>query len=162
MGDFELIEDEILSPTFEEVILLWSLEKIDPRLPFLVNQTFGYRLIDDLTLKDIQDEIFEKIPQLIEESLDLQNNVINHENYFGSSRKKLKLEENDKPKINGEDCGIKEETIAEIENDLVDHIDDLSQLLSLEEDGDEDFKPKVRATKRHKKVAVHVEKDFDR
>ena len=71
MGDFELIEDEILSPTFEEVILLWSLEKIDPRLPFLVNQTFGYRLIDDLTLKDIQDEIFEKIPQLLEESLEL-------------------------------------------------------------------------------------------
>ena len=74
----------------------------------------------------------------------------------------MKLEENDKPKINGVDCGIKEETIAEIENDLVDHIDDLSQLLSLEEDGDEDFKPKVRATKRHKKVAAQVEKDFDR
>ena len=31
LGNFELLEDEILSPTFEEVILLWCLEKIDPR-----------------------------------------------------------------------------------------------------------------------------------
>ena len=31
MDNFELVEDEILSPTFEEVILLWCLEKIDPR-----------------------------------------------------------------------------------------------------------------------------------
>ena len=68
MNHFELIEDEILSPTFEEIILLWCLEKIDRRLPNLVNQTFGHKLMEDFTLKDIQDDIFEKIPQLLEEN----------------------------------------------------------------------------------------------
>ena len=43
MNNFELQQDEILSPTFEEIIILWSLEKIDSRLPNLVNVIFSHR-----------------------------------------------------------------------------------------------------------------------
>ena len=39
-----LTQDEILSPTFEEVIVLWCLEKIDPSLPKLVKETFRNQL----------------------------------------------------------------------------------------------------------------------
>ena len=61
----QLLEDEILSPTFEEVVVLWCLEKIDHSLPRLANQTFGAKLIDDVTLKDLQEEIFKNIPDLL-------------------------------------------------------------------------------------------------
>ena len=49
-SDKDLIEDEILSPTFEEVIVLWSLEKIDTRLPGQVKQAFGERVIGNLSI----------------------------------------------------------------------------------------------------------------
>ena len=77
MNDFILHEDEILSPTFEEVILLWCLERIDPRLPAIISQTFGHKLVDGITLKDLQDEIFDRIPQFLEEAgKDASNNVV--------------------------------------------------------------------------------------
>ena len=40
----ELMEDEILSPTFEEIIVVWCLEKIHPNLPARVKQTFNDQL----------------------------------------------------------------------------------------------------------------------
>ena len=76
-----------MSPTFEEVIILWCLEKIDNRLPNLVNLAFGHKLVDNLTLKDLQEEIFAKLPQILAD-----NNIeIN-----SSSEKKLKLKEEGK------------------------------------------------------------------
>ena len=67
----ELLEDEILTPTFEEVIVLWCLEKIDHRLPDLTNQTFGEKLIGDVTLKDLQPEIFQNIQNLLESGISI-------------------------------------------------------------------------------------------
>jgi hypothetical protein len=61
-----LDQDEIMSPTFEEVIILWTLEKIDQKLPNEVNKYFGNQLIGDVTLKDLEQEIFSQIPTLLQ------------------------------------------------------------------------------------------------
>ena len=66
-NDFVLTEDEKLSPSFENAIVLWTLEKIDPRLPSKVKKNYGHQMTGDTTLKDIQPIIFENIPLLIEE-----------------------------------------------------------------------------------------------
>ena len=66
--------DESLSPTFEETIVLWCLEKIDPRLPAHVNKTFGHQMTGDTTLKDLQVQIFQRIPGMIQDLDDAQAN----------------------------------------------------------------------------------------
>ena len=66
-NDLVLAEDEKLSPSFENAIVLWTLEKIDPRLPAKVKKNYGYQMSGDVTLKDLQPVIFENIPLLIEE-----------------------------------------------------------------------------------------------
>ena len=53
-------EDEIISSTFEEVIILWCLERIDPSLPNLVYNSFWVHLTEGgAMLKDLRSEIFE-------------------------------------------------------------------------------------------------------
>ena len=59
---FELGEDEILPPMCEELIVVWCLEKIDPSVPKQVKETFGPQLQGDVTLRDLQEEIFKVIP----------------------------------------------------------------------------------------------------
>ena len=66
-NDFVLTEDEKLSPSFENAIILWSLEKIDPRLPAKVKKNYGHQMTGNVTLKDIQPVIFENISDMIEE-----------------------------------------------------------------------------------------------
>ena len=73
----ELLEDEIFSPTFEEIIVLWCLEKIDPDLPELVKQTFKDKLQGSVTLKDLQSEIFHVIPEILENiKVNDQNDIV--------------------------------------------------------------------------------------
>ena len=62
-----LTEDEKLSPSFENAIVLWSLEKIDARLPDKVKKSYGHQMTRDVTLKDIQPVVFENIPAMLEE-----------------------------------------------------------------------------------------------
>ena len=62
-----LTEDEKLSPSFENAIVLWSLEKIDPRLPAKVKKNYGHQMTGNTTLKDIQPIIFQNIPVMLEE-----------------------------------------------------------------------------------------------
>ena len=66
-NDFVLTEDEKLSPSFENAIVLWTLEKIDPRLPSKVKKNYGYQMTGDTTLKDIQPVVFENIPLMLDE-----------------------------------------------------------------------------------------------
>ena len=40
----QLTEDEKLTPSFENAIVLWSLEKIDPRLPSKVKKDYGHQM----------------------------------------------------------------------------------------------------------------------
>ena len=62
-----LNEDEKLSPSFENAIVLWALEKIDPRLPQKVKKDYGHQMTDDTTLRDLQAVIFENITSMIED-----------------------------------------------------------------------------------------------
>ena len=64
---FTLPEDEIISPTFECAIMLWALEKIDPRLPSKVQKDFGFRMEGNITLIELQTPVFQAIPGMLEE-----------------------------------------------------------------------------------------------
>ena len=74
LNDKQLEADETMSPTFEETIVLWCLEKIDPRLPMHVNKTFGHQMTGNTTLKDLQIQIFQRIPSMIQDLNDVENN----------------------------------------------------------------------------------------
>ena len=67
LNEKELEVDEVMSPTFEETIVLWCLEKIDSRLPSHVNKTFGHQMTGNTTLKDLQITIFQRIPGMLQE-----------------------------------------------------------------------------------------------
>ena len=64
---FVLPEDEKLTPSFENAIILWTLEKIDPRLPAKVKRDYGHQMTGNITLKDIQPVIFENISTMLED-----------------------------------------------------------------------------------------------
>ena len=66
-NNFVLTEDEKLGPSFENAIILWSLEKIDPRLPSKVKRNYGHQMTGDVTLKDIQPVVFDNIDNMLDE-----------------------------------------------------------------------------------------------
>ena len=63
----KLPEDESISPTFECIIMMWALEKLDPRLPSRVKKDFGFRMEGDISLMDLQTAVFQAVPGMIEE-----------------------------------------------------------------------------------------------
>ena len=66
-NDHLLTEDEKLSPSFENAIIMWALEKIDARLPAKVKKNYGHQMTGNTTLMDIQPVVFENIPGMLEE-----------------------------------------------------------------------------------------------
>ena len=64
---FILTENERLSPSFENAIVLWALDKIDPRLPGKVKKNYGHQMTGNVTLRDIQPVVFENIANMLEE-----------------------------------------------------------------------------------------------
>ena len=70
----EMESDETMSPTFEETVVLWCLEKIDSRLPAHVNKTFGHQMTGHTTLKDLQIQIFQRIGGMIQDLDDIEAN----------------------------------------------------------------------------------------
>ena len=66
-GGQALTEDEVLSPSFEDTIVLWALEKIDPRLPKKVRKDYEHRLTGNTYLIDLQVTIFQSIPSMLED-----------------------------------------------------------------------------------------------
>jgi hypothetical protein len=62
-----LTADEGLSPSFEDTIVLWTLEKIDPRLPKKVKKDYEHRLDNATYLIDIQATVFQAIPAMLED-----------------------------------------------------------------------------------------------
>ena len=63
-----LMEDEIISPTFEDVIILWCLEKVDPSLPSLMKEKFSNVLKEQQALKNIDKLIFQEVTNLYNSS----------------------------------------------------------------------------------------------
>ena len=62
-----LDEDERFSPTLENVFVLWALQLIDARLPSHVHKVFGHQLKDNTRLVDLQQQIFDQIPELLQD-----------------------------------------------------------------------------------------------
>ena len=75
--EHELLDDEIISPTFEEVILIWCLEKIDPKLPLQLKEAFNEQLKSKISLCELQTEIFEVLPILLNYN-DNEKSIINN------------------------------------------------------------------------------------
>ena len=65
-GD-QLADDEKLSPSFEDIIIIWVLERIDRRLPAKVRKDYEHRLFGDTFLWDLQAVIFQAIPAMLED-----------------------------------------------------------------------------------------------
>ena len=78
-----LAEDERFSPTLENVVVLWALQLIDPRLPAQVHKTFGHQLKNNTRLIDLQHEIFHQIPELL---LDLEATEHNRASALGAAQ----------------------------------------------------------------------------
>jgi hypothetical protein len=62
-----LEEDERFTPTLENVAVLWALQLIDPRLPAQVHKTFGHQLKNNTRLIDIHQQVFDQIPELLQD-----------------------------------------------------------------------------------------------
>ena len=88
-----MLEDEIISPTFENIIILWCLEKIDPCLPNFIKDTFINQLQTNISLLDIHNEIFQVIPEFLE--CDIKNSIKDQvEIVENVNRKEIKNERN--------------------------------------------------------------------
>ena len=46
-GDEILTADEKMSPTLESTIVLWALERVDPRLPVKVKKLYGHQMVSN-------------------------------------------------------------------------------------------------------------------
>ena len=66
-GGAVMNEDETLSPSFEDAIVMWSLALIDKRLPKKVKKDYEHWLTGDTYLIDLQPTIFQSIPSLLED-----------------------------------------------------------------------------------------------
>ena len=58
--------DETMGPSQEDTIVLWTLEKIDPRLPAMVARNYEHRLDKTTHLIDLATTIFQRVPSMIE------------------------------------------------------------------------------------------------
>ena len=114
-----LLVEEIISPTFEEVIILWCLEKVDQELPLKVEKKFGQELSSS-SLHDLKDTIFIEIPNL------LKSNVVlyDHETLLEvdeNGKKNIKIESvGERIQTNNEDSlNIKVEPMKEVATENV-------------------------------------------
>lgn len=67
----KLDKDEEMSPTLENLVVLWWLRTMDPRLVKAVADKFGHQMQGSVTLRDLQPDIAAAIPDLLA-SLDEQ------------------------------------------------------------------------------------------
>ena len=69
-----LEEDERFSPTLENVVVLWALQLIDHKLPSQVHKTFGHQLKNNTRLVDLHQQIFDQIPDMLQDIEVTENN----------------------------------------------------------------------------------------
>ena len=70
-----LTADESMSPTLEAAIVLWALERIDPRLPRKVKKNYGHQMVGDNCIVSLQPTIFQNIQNMLDE-LDSADNTV--------------------------------------------------------------------------------------
>ena len=61
-----MVTDETLSPSFEDTIVLMTLERIDPRLPARVARDYEHRLDKNTHLSALAPSILQAVPAMIE------------------------------------------------------------------------------------------------
>jgi len=66
-NDEVLQVDEKMTPTLESTIVLWALERIDPRLPTKVQKMYGHQMTGNKCLMSLQPTIFQNIPLMLQE-----------------------------------------------------------------------------------------------
>ena len=59
--------DEIMSLTLKVTIALWTLERIDPRLPLKVKKNYGHQMVGNKCLMSLQPTIFNNIGAILSE-----------------------------------------------------------------------------------------------
>ena len=57
-GQEELLQDEVLSPTFEELLILWCLDRVQPNLSNKIKPVFDDKLNSGISLHQLKDEMF--------------------------------------------------------------------------------------------------------
>ena len=67
-------EDETMSPSQEDTIVLWSLDQMDRRLPEMVARMYEHRLDKTTHLIDLAPSIFQQVPMMLE-TLDREANL---------------------------------------------------------------------------------------
>ena len=61
-----LQSDEVISPTMRDCLIIWALEKIDPRLPKRIKKIYEHRLSEKgVYLSDLQSSIFQQLPSIL-------------------------------------------------------------------------------------------------
>jgi len=89
-GDQPLKEDEKMSPTLECSIVFFALKEIDHRLPERVEQVFCHQMFENLTIRDIQPQVFQAIPHLLDqiEAKDAHDAALRATNYYRASKQR--------------------------------------------------------------------------
>ena len=66
-NDQELASDETMTPTLEATIVLWTLERIEPRLPLKVKKNYGHQMVGNNCIVFLLPTIFQNIGAVIAE-----------------------------------------------------------------------------------------------
>eukprot|EP00092_Neocalanus_flemingeri_P057498 GFUD01068343.1.p1 GENE.GFUD01068343.1~~GFUD01068343.1.p1 ORF type:complete len:398 (-),score=107.92 GFUD01068343.1:150-1343(-) len=111
-NSIKLQEDESLNSSFESTIVLWTLEKIDPRLPARVAKLYGHQMTGDKTLIDLQSTIFQDVPSILLElddgeqrstlgATNLDDEDETHLNYGGGENRNQRYKRNPSTRARG-------------------------------------------------------------
>ena len=75
IGGLELLQDEILTPTFEDIVLLWCLEKVDSSFPGKIRKNFGDQINSGTPLKELEIEIFKYLSEHYSSSIESDRHI---------------------------------------------------------------------------------------
>ena len=75
IGGLELLQDEILTPTFEDIVLLWCLEKVDSSFPGKIRKNFGEQINSGTPLKELEIEIFKYLSEHYSSSIESDRHI---------------------------------------------------------------------------------------
>ena len=59
-NNLQITADETMTPTLEATIVLWTLERIDPRLPAKVKKNYGHQMVGNQCLVSLQPDDLSK------------------------------------------------------------------------------------------------------
>ena len=127
VGDDFILEDEFISSTFEDLIILWCLEKVDPCLPKKVKETFGDEIINGQTVKNLINQICDFFSK---------NNIYDVKD-LNKANNNESVKDEVENRQNNED--LKPESCDLVVTELKTELDDLDPSAAIVENGDYDI-----------------------